>query len=142
MNTTETYGQRLDRALKLAGKERPELARKLDISVQAVSQVINGRTVALTAENSAKAARFLNVDGYWLATGIGSPASDDNVPETQWPFTSSKADFDQLSKSQKASLDKIVGEFVAVCRERIDEWGSPPSHGVFKVPAKPEDKAI
>lgn len=52
---------------------RDELARACGISVQAVAQVLNGKTKALTAENTARAARLLDVDWFWLATGEGSP---------------------------------------------------------------------
>lgn len=67
-----TYGRRLAEALQLANKERKELARHLDVSVQAIGQVING-TGALTAFNNAHAARYLRVDPHWLATGDGEP---------------------------------------------------------------------
>lgn len=65
------YGRRLDEALKRAGKTRKELAEHLGISVQGVGKVINGMSNALTADNSARAARFLRVDHHWLATGQG-----------------------------------------------------------------------
>lgn len=77
-----TYGSRLDNALKMRRKSRKELAKCLDISVQAIGQVINGPTVALTAENHEKAARFLRVNGYWLATGEG----DSQPLPAGWPF--------------------------------------------------------
>ena len=66
-----SYGKRLDRALTLAGKERKELANAIGVKVQSIGQVINGQTQALTAENSARAAKFLKVDHHWLATGEG-----------------------------------------------------------------------
>lgn len=67
------YGERLAIALQMAEKDRQQLADGINISVQAIGQVIAGKTKALTAENSAKAARYLGVDGFWLATGIGKP---------------------------------------------------------------------
>jgi len=77
-----TYGARLKYALALRGRSRKELAEFLGISVQAVGQVINGPTVALTAENHEKAVRLLGIDGYWLATGIG----DAEPKALAWPF--------------------------------------------------------
>ena len=77
-----TYGSRLDKSLKMRDKSRKELADCLGISVQAIGQVINGPTVALTAENHEKAARFLRVNGYWLATGEG----DSQPLPAGWPF--------------------------------------------------------
>lgn len=68
-----TYGERLQLALDLAGRDRSELAKALGISVQAVGQTLRGETKAHTAENCAEAAKFLNVDPYWLATDKGQP---------------------------------------------------------------------
>lgn len=71
------YGERLKEAMKLAKlperEGRARLATALGISVQAVGMVINGQTKAFAAEQSARAARFLEVDHFWLATGEGEP---------------------------------------------------------------------
>jgi hypothetical protein len=75
-----TYGSRLEEALQESGKDRAELAQCLGISVQAIGQVMRGETRALTAENSAKAARFLGVDDYWLATGEGAKKKASETP--------------------------------------------------------------
>jgi transcriptional regulator with XRE-family HTH domain len=70
----DTYAQRLTHAMELARvTDRAKLADALGISVQAVGQALAGQTRALSAENSAKAARFLKVDHHWLATGEGEP---------------------------------------------------------------------
>lgn len=70
-----TYGERLESALKAkrpADKNaRQWLADQLGISVQAVGQVLSGKTKALTAENHEKAALALGCSGFWLATGAG-----------------------------------------------------------------------
>jgi transcriptional regulator with XRE-family HTH domain len=81
-----TYGKRLQQALERAKKDRAALAAELQVSVQAVGQVITGGrsgTQTFTAENNAKAARFLRIDPNWLATGEGEIAPAANV----WPFT-------------------------------------------------------
>ncbi|GGI16408.1 helix-turn-helix domain-containing protein [Oxalicibacterium faecigallinarum] len=75
------FSTRLEQALKHSGKERQELAAALGISVQALSHVFIGKTKALTAENTAKAGRFLGVDLYWLATGEGKPDGSQPVPQ-------------------------------------------------------------
>ncbi|PRC93070.1 helix-turn-helix domain-containing protein [Solimicrobium silvestre] len=80
----KTYGDRLTESLRIAQKERQELADGIGVSVQAIGQVLAGKTKALTAENSAYAAKFLNVDAFWLATGHGS--STTKVNEATWPF--------------------------------------------------------
>jgi len=66
-----TYGDRLEHAMRLAGRSRKELCSAVGVTLQALGQVLSGKTKALTSENSAKAARFLRVDHYWLATGEG-----------------------------------------------------------------------
>lgn len=76
-----TYGARLSEALEHAKKSRVELSRGIGLSVQAIGQVINGDTKALTAENNALAAEFLRVSSYWLATGKGEMVGKaDHVP--------------------------------------------------------------
>lgn len=70
------FGSRLTRALALADKSQRELAAELGISVQAVGQVIAGKTKAMTAENTARAARYLKINQLWLATGEGHPRPD------------------------------------------------------------------
>lgn len=70
-----TYGSRLQEALKNAQKTRKHLALELDCSVQILGMVITGAGKIerkLSADNHAKAARFLRVNSYWLATGQGS----------------------------------------------------------------------
>jgi transcriptional regulator with XRE-family HTH domain len=72
-----TYAERLALALELSPYKprevRPMLALAIGATTQAISQVLSGSTKALTAENTARAARFLQVDAYWLATGEGAP---------------------------------------------------------------------
>ena len=125
-----TYGQRLEQALTTSGKDRQELADDLGISVQAVSQVLLGKTKALTAENSSRAAKFLGVDSFWLATGSGSLASTE-VADQPWPFSVSRAEYEQLSALQKSGLDRIVTEYTRASLERKDEWGTPRSEGMI-----------
>jgi hypothetical protein len=79
------YGERLKTALLLAGhgdrKDPSELSRDgtaklakaVGITFQATRDAINGKTRQFSAENSARAARFLKVDHFWLATGEGEP---------------------------------------------------------------------
>jgi transcriptional regulator with XRE-family HTH domain len=72
---------RLRLALKLAGLPdygaASHLARNIGTSPQAVIAVLkgsdNGGSKALNAYNTAKAAKFLRVDWFWLATGEGVP---------------------------------------------------------------------
>lgn len=48
------------------------LGEAVGISVQAISQVMSGRSGALAASNCVRAARTLGVDAFWLATGEGA----------------------------------------------------------------------
>lgn len=106
LSRMNTYGSRLEQALQLAGRERIELANAIDVSVQAIGQVIAGKTKALTAENSAKAARFLGVDAYWLATGEGSARGQVATGPAMWPFTSITAEqWAALSESQRGRIE-------------------------------------
>lgn len=133
MNTT--YGQRLEKALQAAQKDRQQLADALGVSVQAISQVIVGKTKALTAENSARAARYLKADWHWLATGteLGEAASHLSSTEQAWPFSLDRGEYDQLSDLQRSVLDRVVTEYVRACLESKDSWGSPAPKGVVSL---------
>jgi antitoxin HigA-1 len=101
------YGQRLALALQIAGKERQELADGINVTVQAIGQVIMGKTKALTAENSAFAAKFLGVNPFWLATGIGDPKIKQHSVE-QWPFTTSLEIINAMNPEYREDIDKFI----------------------------------
>ena len=65
------FKERLAAAMGRANATPRTMAAALGVSVQAIGQTLSGATRALTAENCAKAAQFLGVDQFWLATGIG-----------------------------------------------------------------------
>jgi transcriptional regulator with XRE-family HTH domain len=77
-----TYAARLAQAMAIAKVDRNRLAQGIGVSVQAIGQVLSGETKAFSAMNNAKAARFLAVDAYWLATGEGYP----QTPKQTMPF--------------------------------------------------------
>lgn len=66
-----TYGSRLQAALERKKASKTDLAKAIGRTPQAVGQVINGTTKALTAENNSLAAIYLGVNPHWLATGEG-----------------------------------------------------------------------
>lgn len=66
-----TYGSRLKAALERKNKTKTDLAKAIGRTPQAIGQVINGTTKALTAENNSLAAIYLEVNPNWLATGEG-----------------------------------------------------------------------
>lgn len=102
-----TYGSRLKQALASAGRDRAALAAELGVSVQAVGQVVTGGrsgTQTFTASNNVKAARFLNVDPHWLATGEG-----EMVTTNVWPFDLLSPDHvRKLSIKQRAMVEKFA----------------------------------
>lgn len=118
-----TYGNRLQKALALAGKDRAQLAQALEISVQAVGQVIVGssRTKSFTAANSAKAAQFLGVNHYWLATGEGLP-----LVKSDWPFTMiDRAQYDALDAEQRGYVQSKLDDAIqaAMNRQNLKQQG-------------------
>lgn len=75
--TTESkspYAERLAHAMSLPENEigAVELAEALGITRQAIDKLLKGGSKEMSASNNAKAARLLNVDPTWLATGEGT----------------------------------------------------------------------
>ena len=103
-----TYGKRLARAMELARltdkDARAKLAKALGITVQAVGQTLTGSTKAFSAETSAKAARFLKVDHYWLATGEGEPRAP-GISEEAHAFA---VQFDRLNDNERKRWNRLL----------------------------------
>lgn len=78
--TDSNFSGRLAVAMTMAQASRRALADAVGISVAAVSLVLSGQTSQMTAENTARAARYLGISMHWLATGEGSML-DDVSPE-------------------------------------------------------------
>lgn len=72
-----TYAERFKKGLARPGKTRAGAAQAMGISVQAVGQIVSGKTKAATAENNAAAAVYFGCDPSWLATGKGLPGWSD-----------------------------------------------------------------
>lgn len=109
------YKERLTHALTLASRTTKDLQLHLGVTYQAMKKLDDGKTKVLSAENNARAARFLDVDAFWLATGEGSPR-----PLHPWPFP-------MILPSQYAQLDSdfrrqiennVVGEWMRVQQQR------------------------
>lgn len=98
-----SYKDRLAAALAHAQVTDTQLAKKLDVSIQAVRKIAAGTTAAFTAENNSKAARFLGVSPDWLATGEG-----EMVSASRWPGT--QLTLEQITK-WPAELVKSVEDF-------------------------------
>lgn len=67
-----SLADRVRRALTHADKKPAQLAEACDISPAAVSDWLSGQTKNLKGENLYAAARFLEVNAEWLATGRGA----------------------------------------------------------------------
>lgn len=81
-----TFAERLKRALDESGKSRSDLARVLrspkghmGVSESAIGQLLDGTSKSMNAENCVRAARFLQVNPYWFATGEGAMADSYGV---------------------------------------------------------------
>ena len=103
----DTFGKRLQWAMDHSKPkiDKAGLARRLDITYQAVRKIING-TGAFGAENTFKAAHFLGVDPHWLATGNGlrKPLPTDVV------ITGDQASDDLFAFQQEKDEGLVHGE--------------------------------
>jgi phage repressor protein C with HTH and peptisase S24 domain len=81
----KSLADRLRAALREAGINQSELARRIGISRGAVSFWMTGDTTSVAGENLLKAAQALHVSANWLATGRGkmkpTPAKEISLEE-------------------------------------------------------------
>lgn len=127
------YVERLELALKHAQVTPKDLQLHLGVSYQAMKKLMDGVSKSLSAENHARAARFLGVNSYWLATGEEGMTStspyDSNAGESvrllarekmaeyqsEWPFTQlTPADFRRMNQRQRDLIE-------AYARGLVDE---------------------
>jgi hypothetical protein len=105
-----SYSERLDEAMRAVTVDRKALANHLHISVQAVGQVLTGKTKALDAANHVKAALFLKCDPLWLATGDGL-----RVPKrspADWPFA-------RITPQRWLTLDPVLQDKIETFAEGV-----------------------
>ena len=77
-----TLADRLTIAIAQAGISKAELARRVGISAPSVNGWFSGKAKFLRGENLLAAAKALQVDEGWLATGKGQPDRSNQVRET------------------------------------------------------------
>lgn len=105
------YKERLIEAMALATRTTKDLQRHLGVTYQAMKSLEDGKTKALSVENNARAARYLEVDAFWLATGEGSAR-----PLSPWPFPMVlPSQWAQLDADFRRQLENnVVGEWMRV----------------------------
>lgn len=106
---TSTFGERLEQALAFSQRDRAGLIAvlrgpngKLGISSSALSQVLTGGSKAMSAENCVRAARYLGVSSWWLATGEGPMV--EHAPTTQAEVR------EELATYRKLTDDALLSE--------------------------------
>jgi hypothetical protein len=105
-----TFKQRLMTALLLADKERSDLYKPTGLSIQAVGNLLRGKTDTFSAAHTVKAARYLGVSAYWLATGEG-PIHGDMDPACQ-PLLEALAKIP--TRKRKAAI-RLAERLVDIC---------------------------
>jgi transcriptional regulator with XRE-family HTH domain len=116
---------------------RTKLAAALEISKQAVGQVLTGKTNALTCDKSARAARFLKVDHFWLATGEGEP----RPPGLSEEAKSFALRYDRLNSNERTRWSALLvaardGVPDAVIEEQMPITAKTPTAAKKKQPEK------
>lgn len=117
--------------MNAARVERKALAAHLRVSVQAVGQVLTGKTKALDAANHIRASLYLRCDPLWLATGHGQRSITTNgfmasertaVYEIggQWPFrTISRELITGLTLNQLDRLERTMTARIAELQDDL-----------------------
>lgn len=73
------YAARLRHAMGEAGISVTALARKVDLTYQAVKKVLDGKSGSFSAHNNARVAALLKVSSDWLASGTGQMRQEREV---------------------------------------------------------------
>lgn len=126
--TMVDFSERLSAALAHAGTTSKDLQDYLGISYQAMKKLESGLSKSFTAENCARAARYLRVNWFWLATGEGAmletalPPDSLRIGEVEpslqkwssWPFASITPDqYGQLSDAQRGMVEGYASGLLA-----------------------------
>lgn len=103
----DTYGKRLKEALSYRQRDRKWLSLQIGVSVQAIGQVIQGKTNALTASNHDRTATVLNVSPIWLSSGIGSMLTH-IAAEPRAPYGNNPAEIDLDNNLNYPSVKRVT----------------------------------
>lgn len=103
--------ERLQIALDLRGMKQTDLARKLNLSRSAISQIMLGKTKSFSAENALKMAKALDINPYWLVLGEGSPEIKASGTPTA-EATEAAEMIDQMPRSQRKLTLNIINQIM------------------------------
>lgn len=128
--TMVEFSDRLKAAMDGAKVSRDALSTHLGVTRVAIDKLLDGRSKSMTAANCARAALFLHVDLFWLATGVGEMRPHDhesqhrvaerrlNYPpaeSTQWPMqTVTLAEYRTLSERQQGHIEGQIRNMLDV----------------------------
>lgn len=146
--TMVEFRERLQAAIDHSKIDKAALIKKLGVSRVAVDKALDGRTKSLNAENCAIAAQLLQVNHFWLATGVGNMLDPGDFtsrpheshqlsnthkvaeptphyPTNAWPMqTVKRHEYSKLSERQQGHIE---GQIRAIL-DSLDETGSPSQH--------------
>lgn len=106
-----SLSERIQYALDLRGMKQIDLARKLNLSRSAISQIIAGKTKNFSAENALKMSKCLDINPYWLVLGEGKPEiSSSGTPTPEAAEAASM--IDQMPNQQRKMTLNIITQIM------------------------------
>lgn len=117
---------RIDLALKQAGKSRNQLAIAIEVTSTAIGNLKRRPGSTLRPENVARAARYLGCDLYWLCTGEGPEYVAEKPAGPSWGFLACEvaAWIDALPEAQQHRAFALVFQLL---KEGHAPTGLPPA---------------
>lgn len=86
------------------------LSAAIEVEYQAVAKVLKGGSKSMSAENCAKAAKYMRVSIYWLILGEGGMDDVSDIKD-DWPFPGvDKSEYEKLSPSDRAMVQVTAAE--------------------------------
>lgn len=134
ISTMVEFKERLKLAMDHAKVSRESLRAELDVTRVAIDKLLDGRSKAMSTENCAKAARFMGVSIYWLATGAGEMlepkkysttplpaplASETDSNPFGWPMkTVSAREYNKLSEFQRGLIEGEIRQMLKATEDK------------------------
>lgn len=106
-----SLSERIQFALDLRGMKQVDLAKRLNLSRSAISQIMSGKTKSFSAENALRMAKCLDINPYWLILGEGKP--EFNSAGTPTPEAAEAASLiDQMPNQQRKMTLNIITQIM------------------------------